>query len=72
MSRIGRIIAIHKLPNISRSKSNQAMKYGQLILYKMSNIFLVKSYTKCGEEASPSPIYNNSKLKSLDQQSEIL
>ena len=48
------------------------MKYGQLILYKMSNIFLVKSYTKCGEEASPSPIYNNSKLKSLDQQSEIL
>ena len=38
----------------------------------MSNIFLVKSYTKYREEFSPSPFYSNSKLKSLDQQSEIL
>ena len=35
--------AIHMLPNISRSKGNQTMKYGQLIKYNM-NIFLEKSH----------------------------
>ena len=40
-------IAIHILPNISRSKGNQAMKTGQLIEYNMRNIFLEKPYTKC-------------------------
>ena len=39
-------IAIHILPNISRSKGNQTMKFGQLIEHKMRNIFLEKSYTK--------------------------
>ena len=34
------IIAIHVLPNISRSKDNQAMKFGQLIEYNMRNSFL--------------------------------
>ena len=43
-------IAIHILPNISRSKGNQTMKFGQLIEYNMRNIFLEKSYTKCGGE----------------------
>ena len=39
----------------------------------MRNIFLEKSYTKCGEEASPEPFYKDSKLNiSLDQMSEIL
>ena len=33
------IIAIHILPNISRSKGNQAMKFGQLLEYNMRNIF---------------------------------
>ena len=33
------IIAIHILPNISGSKRNQAMKFGQLIEYNMRNIF---------------------------------
>ena len=33
------IIAIHVLPNISGSKRNQAMKFGQLIEYNMRNIF---------------------------------
>ena len=33
-------IAIQILPNISQSKSNQAMKFGQLIEYKKRNIFL--------------------------------
>ena len=37
------------------------------------NIFLEKSYTKFGEEASSRPFYKNSKLiVSLDQQSEML
>ena len=40
-------IAIHLLPNISRSKTNQATKFGQLIEYNIRNIFLEKSYTKC-------------------------
>ena len=37
-------ITIQILPNISRSKGNQAMKFGQLIEYDMNNIFLEKSY----------------------------
>ena len=41
------------MPNILRSKGNQAMKFGQLIEYNMRNIFLEKSYTKCGGETSP-------------------
>ena len=51
------IIAIHILPNISRSKNNQTMKYGQLIECNMRNIFREKSYTKCGEETSPRPFF---------------
>ena len=35
-------IAIQILPNISQSKGNQAMKFGQLIEYKKRNIFLQK------------------------------
>ena len=37
---------------MSRSKVNQTMKFGQLLEYKMIYIFLGKSYTKCGREAS--------------------
>ena len=37
------IIATHILPNISRSKGNQIMKFGQLIEYNMTSIFLEKS-----------------------------
>ena len=44
-------IAIHILISISRSKANQAMKFGQLIKYNLRNIFREKSYTKCGGEA---------------------
>ena len=36
-------IAIHILLNISRSKRNQTMKFGELIEYNMKNIFLEKS-----------------------------
>ena len=38
-------ISIHILPNISRSKHNQTMKFGQLIEYIMINIF-VKNVVK--------------------------
>ena len=43
-------MSIHMLPNISRSKCNQIMEFGQLIEYNMKNIFPEKSYTKCGEK----------------------
>ena len=33
------IVAIHTLPDISRSKSNQTIKLGQLIEYNVRNIF---------------------------------
>ena len=35
-------IAIHILSNISQSKGNQTMKFGQLIEYNKRNIFLQK------------------------------
>ena len=35
-------IARHILSNISQSKSNQTMKFGQLIKYNKTNIFLQK------------------------------
>ena len=40
------IIKGHILPNISRSKGNQAMEFGQLIKYSVRNIFLQKLYRK--------------------------
>ena len=43
-------IAINILPNISRGKGNQTMKFGQLIEYKMRNIFVEKSFTKCAAD----------------------
>ena len=43
-------ITMHILPNILRSKDIETMKFGQLIEYNMRNIFLEKSYTKCGGE----------------------
>ena len=55
-------IVIHILPNISRSKGNQTMKYDQLIEYNMRNIILEKLHTKCGGETSPGPFSEKSKL----------
>ena len=61
-------ITIHVFPNISRSKDNQTIKFGQLIECNMRNIFLEKSYTKCGGETSPRSFSGKSKLSvSLDQ-----
>ena len=36
----------HILPNISRSKGNQTMKYGQVIGYNRINIFHAKNHAK--------------------------
>ena len=48
-------IAMHILPYISRSKCNHAMKFGQFTEYNMRNIFLEKSFTKCGRKPIPRP-----------------
>ena len=55
-------IEVHILPNISWSKGNQRMKFGQLTEYNMRNIFLEKPCTKCGEEAIPRHFSKNFKL----------
>ena len=66
-------IVIHILPNISRGKDNQTMKFGQLIECNMRNIFLEKLYTKCGGETSPRPFSEKLKLSiSLDQEFKVL
>ena len=40
-------VAIHILPNISRGKGSQTMKFFQVIEYNMRSISVEKSYTKC-------------------------
>ena len=59
---------MHILTNIRRTKRKQAMKFGQLTEYKMRNIFIAKSCTKCGGEAMFRCFSKKSKLSiSLDQ-----
>ena len=61
-------IVMHILSNIFRSKDNQTMKFGQLIEYNKRNIFLEKSYIKCGKENIHKYFSKKSKLRiSLDQ-----
>ena len=49
------------------------MKFDQLIERNMKNIFLEKSYSKCGGETSPRPFSKKLKLTiSLDQWSKVL
>ena len=50
------------LPNISRSKGNQTIKFDQLIKYNMRNLFLKNSYTKCVGESIPRLFSKKSKL----------
>ena len=52
-------IAIQILPYISKIKGNQTTKFGQLIEYKMRNLFLEKSYKKCCGETIPRPFLKN-------------
>ena len=61
-------IVMYILTNISRSKGNQTMKFGQLIECNMRNVFLEKPYTKRGGGTIPRSFSKKSKLsKSLDQ-----
>ena len=56
------------LLNISRSKGNQTMEFGQLIECNMRNIFLEESNKKCDGETSPRSFSETLKLSiSLDQ-----
>ena len=52
-------VAIHILTNISRSKGNQSMKFGQLIEHNKREIFLEKSYTKRDRETISRPFLKN-------------
>ena len=56
------IITIQILSNISRSNDSQTIKFGLLIEYNR-DIFLEKSYTKFGREASPRPFYKKIKVQ---------
>ena len=59
---------MHVLPNISKNKGNQTMKFGQFIECNTGNIFLEKSFTKCGGEAILRAFSKKSKLsRSLHQ-----
>ena len=52
-------IAIHILPNISRSKGNPAMKFGQLIEYNIRNIFVENHSQNVLEKLFPDPYLKN-------------
>ena len=55
------------LTNISRSKGNQIIKFGQIVEYNMRNIFIEKSYPKYGRETIARLFSEKSKLRiSLD------
>ena len=54
--------AIHILPYILRMKIYQTIKFCQLIEYNMGNVFIEKSYTKCGGETVPDRSFSK-KLK---------
>ena len=66
------IITIHILPKIPRTKDDQTTKFWQIVEYKIRNISLETSHTKCGGEFSLRPISKRSKSNiSLDQHSEV-
>ena len=52
------------MPNISRGKGSQEMKFNQLIEFNMKHFFK-KSYTKFGEETRPIPFSEKLKLTYL-------
>ena len=57
-------IYIHNiiLHNISGSKGNQTMEFGQLMEYNKRNIFYQKSFTRCGGETILRPFSEKLKL----------
>ena len=54
--------AINILRNISRYRINQTMEFGQLVEYNIRNIYLNRSYTKCGGNTIPKVFSKNSNL----------
>ena len=48
-------IAIHILPNISRSKGNRTMKFGQFIEYNVEIFFLKNHTQRLVEKLVPNP-----------------
>ena len=42
-------VTMHVMLNMSKSKGNQRIKFGEVIECNMRNVFLKKSYTKYGE-----------------------
>ena len=52
-------IVIHILPNISRSKGNQTMKFGQLTECNIRNIFLENHTQIVVEKLVPNPFLKN-------------
>ena len=50
-------VAIHILPNITRSKGNQTTNVGRLIEYNKINIFLQKSCRKWNRDTGYSPVF---------------
>ena len=48
-------IAIHILLKISRVKGNRTIKFVELIERNTRNIFLERTYAKCGGKTSPGP-----------------
>ena len=60
--------AILILTNTLKIKGNEPIKFGQLTEYNTRNIFLEKSYTKCGGKTISTPFSIKSKLNVyLDQ-----
>ena len=62
-------LAIHILPNMSRSKGNQAMETGQLIEHNENIFFLEKTYIQCGGQTFARSFFPLN--ISLDQQSKL-
>ena len=68
MAQIGKqTILVHIFSIISRSKGNQALKFGQLIEYNMSNMFLKISKTYVVVKLFPEPFLKNRNCAYLDK-----
>ena len=52
-------IAIHILPNISKCKGNQTIKFGQLKHYNMGNIFSKNHTQNVVQKLFPGPFLKN-------------
>ena len=57
LERSGYLKYIHILPNISRSKCNQSVQFGQLIEYHKRNIFFQTPCRKWGRATSCTPLF---------------